>query len=85
MQITTGLPPIDGGSAILDGPTLDQDLQGLKRKLEQEEEVKRTRQKTGSFIFFIPNPYRSRTYIFATPETADSVLVSPSTKPSLFE
>ncbi|KAJ3788965.1 hypothetical protein GGU10DRAFT_425893 [Lentinula aff. detonsa] len=49
MQIgNSSMPPIDGSSAILDGPTLDQDLQGLKRKLEQEEEMKRTRQKTAS-------------------------------------
>ncbi|KAJ3936362.1 MAG: hypothetical protein NXY57DRAFT_985972 [Lentinula lateritia] len=54
IQISTGLPPIDGGSAILDGPTLDQDLQGLKRKLEQEEEVKRTRQKTETADSVLP-------------------------------
>ncbi|KIK71140.1 hypothetical protein GYMLUDRAFT_235505 [Collybiopsis luxurians FD-317 M1] len=47
---SSSLPPpsmqSDGNSAILDLPTLDQDLQGVKRKLEQEEEGKRTRQKT---------------------------------------
>jgi SWI/SNF chromatin-remodeling complex subunit SWI1 len=38
-------PHQEGFSAILDGPTLDQDLLNLKRKLEQEEEGKRSRQK----------------------------------------
>lgn len=41
-------PQQDGVSSILDAPNLDQDLLNLKRKLEQEEEGKRARQKTGT-------------------------------------
>ncbi|KAJ3776955.1 hypothetical protein FB446DRAFT_719757 [Lentinula raphanica] len=54
MQINSNMPSLEGGSAILDVPTLDQDLQGLKRKLEQEEETKRSRQKTETVDSVLP-------------------------------
>ncbi|KAE9410945.1 hypothetical protein BT96DRAFT_983617 [Gymnopus androsaceus JB14] len=58
----------DGVSSILDAPNLDQDLLSLKRKLEQEEEGKRSRQKTET----VDN-------VFPAGSPSDQAFVGPST------